>query len=149
MSDEHRLSDADVERIADAVAKRLRDDGETSDRSAASERAPHTREQDDRGYRRPPEGGRGGRSRSGGARGDAGETRGGRIREDVADRPVDKCGLERLDGPQFASRTDRGNGIVLEAKLDEEGRATVPSALLEELDIEPGDSLRLTVHPPE
>lgn len=160
MSDERRLSDADVDRIANAVAARLRD--ETVDpKSTRAAGGGETADARNGGNRRlPPSQRRGESTQRDHSRNERVEPAGGRVRDDVVatrQRKDDARGIERLDEPRAVPDADRntpdarsvegdGAGVTFESTLDDEGRVAIPAEIVTELDVEPGSSVRLTVH---
>lgn len=155
MSDQRRLTDADVNRIANAVAARLSDGESDSPTQSGSERTAEMRHGHNR--RPSPSQRRGASARRDSSRSEQAEPTGGRVRDDVAARVDEKRGIERLDEPRAAGDTDRERpgapsteridaGVTFESTLDEDGRVTIPTEIVTELDVEPGGSVRLTVH---
>lgn len=155
MSNQRRLTDADVNRIANAVAARLSDGGSASPSQSGSERTADARH--GRNRRPSPSERRGAPARRDPSRSEQIEPTGGRVRDDVAARVDEKRGIERLDesraagdtgrerpGAPSAERTDAG--VTFESTLDEDGRVAIPAEIVTELGVEPGDGVRLTVH---
>lgn len=157
MSDERRLSDADVDRIANAVAARLRDAAGSPKSTRAAGRGETADVRSGGNRRLPPSQRRGESAQRDHSRNERVEPAGGRVRDGVVatrQRKDDARGIERLDEPRAgpdrntsgARSAEGGAGVTFESTLDDEGRVAIPAEMVSELDVEPGSSVRLTVH---